>query len=629
MPKMQQQAGQQTTRLPLIGSYSNRDYSGNKDQRFINAFPETKKTEALENQKIYLYKRPGLEYIDSFTTNPGRGFIFFNTKFYAAVGDKLHEYGNITPKITFSTSTGKVGMVIGNSTTLGDYLFVCDGIGGWVIKTDGTVLTIDNSSLRRINVTSGGTAYLGTPVVTITGSGTGATATATLSGGVVSDITLTDGGTGYTSEPTISFSIVVTPDQSLDTLAYTNHGYANDTRVKFSTTGTIPTGLSTSTAYYVVSSTADTFKVSTTSGGAAVNFTTNGSGILTAISGAPTTQATATAQLTSFPTPHIPTPTFIDGYILIPNNSDVYNCVVDEPTDWDPSNYLTAEMFPDEVVSLARQNNQVVVFGKSSIEFFYDAANISGSPLTRNDSTSIQLGCASPYAIFQGEKFCIFVAQSDSGGRSVWLIDGFQPKKISDEYIERILDADSTINTASGYGLRTMGHLFYVVNLKGVDRTLVYDVEEKMWHEWSQRYANAHIGMQYDNIADEGNGAVYLLHNANGFFFKLNPAIYEDQGEDIFVDITTTKYDFDTYSRKFMHSVKVVGDQYANNSISLRWTDDDYQTWSNWKTITLHDSFPAFHRLGQFRRRAFNIKHIDNAPLRLEALECTFTTGDY
>lgn len=42
-------------RLPVIGSMTNRSSSAAKDQRFVNVFPETRKVEALESTKIFLY----------------------------------------------------------------------------------------------------------------------------------------------------------------------------------------------------------------------------------------------------------------------------------------------------------------------------------------------------------------------------------------------------------------------------------------------------------------------------------------------------------------------------------------------------------------------------------------------
>jgi hypothetical protein len=71
----------------------------------------------------------------------------------------------------------------------------------------------------------------------------------------------------------------------------TAHGLVADDRVKFSTTGTLPTGLVPGIEYFVLSSglTANAFEVSATSGGTAIDTTTAGSGTHTIeIAGLPT-----------------------------------------------------------------------------------------------------------------------------------------------------------------------------------------------------------------------------------------------------------------------------------------------------------------------------------------------------
>lgn len=70
----------------------------------------------------------------------------------------------------------------------------------------------------------------------------------------------------------------VTANASTDLLTATDHGLAVGSRVQFTTTGTLPAGLSTSTDYYVIDRTGDTFQVSATLGGSTVNITDTGSG---------------------------------------------------------------------------------------------------------------------------------------------------------------------------------------------------------------------------------------------------------------------------------------------------------------------------------------------------------------
>ena len=64
-----------------------------------------------------------------------------------------------------------------------------------------------NGSITEIDVTNGGTGYVGIPLVSIVGGGgIGAAATAIVSQGKVTQVIVTNGGTGYTSRPVITIS---------------------------------------------------------------------------------------------------------------------------------------------------------------------------------------------------------------------------------------------------------------------------------------------------------------------------------------------------------------------------------------------------------------------------------------
>ena len=327
-----------------------------------------------------------------------------------------------------------------------------------------------------------------------------------------------------------------------------------------------------------------------------------------------------------FPSPHVPTPRFVDGYMLLAaaSSQDVYNSDADNVYGWGAGNFLPAEMWPDNILALARQNNQVMVMGEHSTEFFYDAAGASGSPFARNEGTVMQIGVAAPYAIFENERFCCFIGHSQSGGRAAWLVEGFQPKKVSTEAIERVLDAEGTnILNANGYGLRTKGHLFYIINLTSC--TLVYDLEEKVWHEWSTNSSTTHVAFTYDYGTDLGNGKYAFLHNTDGYMYVLDPAVFRDNATAILTDAYTAKYDGSTMNRKFMHNLNIVGD--LGQTHTIRWSDDDYATWSSFATLST--TRPFYARCGSFRRRAFNIRHTANEDFRAEALEFEVDVGTH
>jgi hypothetical protein len=83
--------------------------------------------------------------------------------------------------------------------------------------------------------------------------------------------------TGWLSTVVRAF---VADDVAGDTIRSPGHGFSNDDRVAFEAedVGSLPTGLSAGTLYWVVNAATDTFKVSATQGGAAVDISAVGSG---------------------------------------------------------------------------------------------------------------------------------------------------------------------------------------------------------------------------------------------------------------------------------------------------------------------------------------------------------------
>lgn len=135
-----------------------------------------------------------------------------------------------------------------------------------------------NATIRRVPMLAYGTGYSSCPAVTLSApdapvaNGTGALFSVTLGGGVDTTRMLAM-GSGYTTEPTVTVASPCTGDASTDVITCQNHGMVNGDRVRFASLSG-GSGLNTSTNYYVVSATDDTFQVSATSGGTAVNFTT-------------------------------------------------------------------------------------------------------------------------------------------------------------------------------------------------------------------------------------------------------------------------------------------------------------------------------------------------------------------
>jgi len=343
------------------------------------------------------------------------------------------------------------------------------------------------------------------------------------------------------------------------------------------------------------------------------------------------TVAPTTIVDADFPTPHIPMPVFLDGYLFVAkkNTQDVYNSNLDDPLLWTAGDFLSAEMYPDKIVALSKNNNYIYAIGANSVEFLYDAANATGSPLARHESAVQQFGCVAPGTVVQTEKEVILIGETANGGHTVWTIEGFKEKEISTTAIRSILRAEgSSLATAVAHCIRAAGQKLYIVTL--TSRTLVYSFDTQLWSEWSSGTTDtaAFVG---SHATDGPNGAAYVLNRTGGTVYTCSEAYFSDNGTNFLQQITTPKYDFGKFNRKFMSRLSMIGDvpdsTGVDNDITVQWTDDDYNTWSAARTLSFNNDFPSMAQLGAFRRRAFKFSYTLPHFLRFEGFEVDINKG--
>ena len=115
-------------------------------------------------------------------------------------------------------------------------------------------------------------------------------------------------------------------------------------------------------------------------------------------------------------------------------------------------------------------------------------------------------------------------------------------------------------------------------------------------------------------------GTNLFLHESNGHLYSMSSQLYQDAGLPITYSSRSQKLDGGSSNIKTMRRLVLVGDQVADTAF-VRWSDDDYQTYSTFRVVDLSKDLPQILRLGAFRRRALEIKHIGNTAPKWDAIE--------
>jgi len=334
-----------------------------------------------------------------------------------------------------------------------------------------------------------------------------------------------------------------------------------------------------------------------------------------------------------FPTPHLPYPQSMDGYVFVAkaNTADIYNSDLDDPFSWTPGNFITAEMYPDYITALTKNNNYIIAVGQGSMEFFFDAGTATGSPLARNESAVQQFGTPAPDSVVQTEKEVILVGDTGNGGYTVWMVEGFKAEEVGTEAVRLVLNAvpASSISTVNAMCIRVGGHKFYILNIPSADRTFVLDCDSKLWSEWSTTVGETQTVFMGRFGADSNSGYPLLQSKDGGLLMEMNETAYQDINANIKMQFPTLRLDFDSLKRKGCSKIAVAGDWPLDttSTMYLEWSDDDYRTWSPQRALPLSTNYPWTRRCGRFTRRALRFTHTDAVPVRLEACEMDLDMG--
>lgn len=361
-----------------------------------------------------------------------------------------------------------------------------------------------------------------------------------------------------------------------------------------------------------------------------------------------------------FPTPHIPMPVYLDGYLFLvkKDTGDIYNSKLDDPANWITGEFISSELYPDDIVGLVKINNYLLAIGRYGSEYFYDAANASGSPLARYDGGVLPFGCNFPYTICSTKNSVMFLANNNDGEAVLKVVEDFKAKEVDapwlTSYIASALTAGASYVNLRSYLMREGSDLMYVIRVPGTTTTddagngvFAFSMDTQMWTELALG-TDKMFNVYATCFSTSGNAVTFVAgtYHTGGFAFfgtlgpsTLSSSYFTTYGVDylngstttlpLTTVIRTTAQDFGTLNLKFMNRFGVVmttNTQSTTPSLTLAWSDTDYN-FTNSATFTADYNYPFVTQLGAFRRRAFKITGSGAVSYRFQLFEVEINKG--
>ena len=299
----------------------------------------------------------------------------------------------------------------------------------------------------------------------------------------------------------------------------------------------------------------------------------------------------AFAEITDSDFPSATSLTFQDGYFLVSkeNTDEIYISDLNDGSSWS-GDYASAEGDAGDVVAVYSDHRELLIFGESSIEVWYNSG--ADYPFDRRNDVYIEDGLGATAS----------VASKDN--RIFWLnIDGivktlenYTPTVISERSIEEQISDFGNFSDAIGYTVSFYSIPFYVLTLPKQNKTYLCNLTDKSWSTWAS-YPTPYNGRHRSNCCATLGNYQLLGDYENGIIYKLDKSVYTDNGETIKASRTSPPIISQDQKRVFHKRLEIeiesgVGLTGGVNpgedpQITLSWSDNLGKTWSNeyWRSM--------------------------------------------
>lgn len=355
--------------------------------------------------------------------------------------------------------------------------------------------------------------------------------------------------------------------------------------------------------------------------------------------------------LANFPAGTVRGWAYLDGtlYVMTGDNRIYGSANLDDPSVWSLLNVIVARNGSDRSVALTKHKEYVMALKENSSEFFYNAGNAAGSPLSPLRGSKIPYGCANAYTVQSIDDETVWMSRGENGIFQVIRLTNLRPTVVSNPPIERLLrtylGGTGFDSLTFSYQLKIGGHRFYGLRLNlrrpagffdptavSTDVTLIYDLGENLWYRWTDTVDTlfGFLSWKASGFAGpDSNQKILMQHIDTGNIH----AVYEDYvqvtdaGAVPPVDIYTPEHDFGTQREKQLAAMYFRGNRITGSMLQMRYSDDDFSSWSNFRDLDMGQKRPSLTNCGSFYRRAWHLRHQSPTPFRIKTTDLQLDIG--
>lgn len=170
-------------------------------------------------------------------------------------------------------------------------------------------------------------------------------------------------------------------------------------------------------------------------------------------------------------------------FIALDGSDQFYLSAIDDATNLDALDFSTADAQPDTLLTVRVTRQEAYMFGALSVEVWIFTGD-ADFPLTRYNSTPIDVGIVGRRAVIKAANTLVFVGRTERGTGVVYMMEGHQPKPISSQTVQAALQADGVdLSNCTMWVRQGVNCEFVGINAPGLGTTWVWNAVTGQWHE--------------------------------------------------------------------------------------------------------------------------------------------------
>jgi hypothetical protein len=276
--------------------------------------------------------------------------------------------------------------------------------------------------------------------------------------------------------------------------------------------------------------------------------------------------------------------TVVDGIVIIGTVDNKWQAgEIDDALSWDALSFERADASPDPVVRVFNRQNELMILGTLTCEFWANAGLADGTGFAR--TTVMDLGCLSANSVARLDQTVAWVAHD----RTVRLLQGYSGQRISTPAVERDIEALADKMTIQATSWTRDGHSYYQIS---TDKwTWVYDSQ----YGWSNRESYGRSSWRISTVT-EAFGKVIAGDRDSPNLYEMGQSFADEAGDPLIFSVTLPPVS--AYPHPVtLHALHIdvergVGTgtgnaQDINPEIMLEWSKDGGATFVGTRTLTL------------------------------------------